>query len=104
MPASQHGRVRTLTSCGMTRVAEFYGVTVLEIEQHQAPGLPLHILIDWNGSGERRQALERQITGPTRESRKTECHIVGVETSFPKPGQALVSTTASNAARRKPLQ
>jgi len=35
MPASQHGRVRTLTSYRMTRgqVAELYGVTVEEIER-----------------------------------------------------------------------
>jgi len=35
MPASQHGRVRALTSYGMTReqVADLYGVTVNEIER-----------------------------------------------------------------------
>jgi hypothetical protein len=35
IPASQHGRVRALTSCGMTRaeVAELYAVTVDEIER-----------------------------------------------------------------------
>ena len=35
IPASQHGRVRALTSYGMTReqVAELYGVTVDEIER-----------------------------------------------------------------------
>jgi hypothetical protein len=35
IPASQHGRVRALTSYGMTReqVAEIYGVTVEEIER-----------------------------------------------------------------------
>jgi hypothetical protein len=35
---------------------------------------------------------------------KTECHIVGVELSFPKPGQDLVSTAVSNAAQKKRLQ
>jgi hypothetical protein len=35
IPASQHGRVRALTSYGMTReqVADLYGVTVDEIER-----------------------------------------------------------------------
>ena len=35
IPVSQFGRVRTLTSYGMTRaqVAEFYGVTVDEIDR-----------------------------------------------------------------------
>jgi phosphopantetheinyl transferase len=35
IPASQHGRVRALTSYGMTReqVAEHYGVTVDEVER-----------------------------------------------------------------------
>jgi hypothetical protein len=35
IPASQHGRVRTLTRYGMTReqVADLYGVTVDEIER-----------------------------------------------------------------------
>lgn len=35
VPASQFGRVRTLTNYGMTRVqvAEFYGVTVDEIDR-----------------------------------------------------------------------
>ena len=39
IPASQHGRVRTLRSYGMTReqVAELYGVTVDEIERISRP-------------------------------------------------------------------
>jgi hypothetical protein len=40
IPASQHGRVRALTSYGMTReqVAELYRVTVDEIERIQRRG------------------------------------------------------------------
>ncbi len=45
IPASQHGRVRALTSYGMTReqVADLYGVTVDEIERIMS--LPGHARI-----------------------------------------------------------
>jgi hypothetical protein len=52
--------------------------------------------------GRRRYIVKSSIQRETRG--KIECHIVGVETSFPKPAQGLVSTTALNAAKRKPLQ
>jgi len=47
-------------------------------------------------------AIDRQLRLSDGSRRRTKCHIVAVGTSFPKPGRGLVSTDASNAARRKP--